>query len=167
MVLQTEEGAMKRHQEVLSMLRERAKGRTQEQAAAGARGRLRPDGYGVLRLAGRRHGFFLEYDRGTQDAASYRRKLDSHYAYRDSGRYAGDYQGFPAILFVTIDTDVEARIAGIARAVARGRIQPLPLLLTSEWRYRGDAARPAVSPGLLGRIWRTPDYPTRRPWPAS
>jgi hypothetical protein len=31
-------------------------------AAACARGRVRPDGYGVVRLGGSEHGFFLEFD---------------------------------------------------------------------------------------------------------
>jgi len=35
-------------------------------AAACARGRFRPDGYGCYRRAGSRFGFFLEYDRGTE-----------------------------------------------------------------------------------------------------
>ena len=32
-------------------------------AAACAHGRLRPDGYGLVRLGQRQHGFFLEFDR--------------------------------------------------------------------------------------------------------
>jgi hypothetical protein len=133
-------------------------------AAACARGRVRPDGYGVLRLGGRRHGFFLEYDRGTQDAAAYRRKLAAYAAYRDGGAFAADYAGFPTILLVTTDTGAEARIARHARAAA-GRGEPLPLLLTAEWRYRGDATRPAPPAGPLGPIWRAPRDPARRPWP--
>jgi hypothetical protein len=69
-------------------------------AVACARRRVRPDGYGVLRLDGRRHGFFLEYDRETQDAAAYRRKLAAYYSYRDTGHYALDYTDFLELLLV-------------------------------------------------------------------
>src|SRR6266852_4440196 len=44
-------------------------------AAACAHGRLRPDGYGVLRLGRRDYGFFLEFDRGTVQPAPLRAKL--------------------------------------------------------------------------------------------
>jgi hypothetical protein len=136
-------------------------------AVACARGRMRPDGYGVLRLDGRRHGFFLEYDRGTQDAAAYRRKLAAYYAYRDSGAFAADYAGFPALLLVTTDTDAEARVARYARAAAAGRAAPLPLLLTVEWRYRGGPWRRADPLGPLGPNWRTSDDRARRTWPGG
>jgi hypothetical protein len=133
-------------------------------AFACARGRVHPDGYGVLRRAGRRHGFFLEYDRGTARAGDYRAKLGAYYAYRDSGRYAADYAGFPVVLLVTTDTDAENRIAGYARAAADGAA-PLALLLTTEWRFRGAPGRPPDPAGPLGPIWRTPDDPKRRRWP--
>jgi hypothetical protein len=136
-------------------------------AVACARGRVRPDGYGVLRLNGRRHGFFLEYDRGTQDAAAYRRKLAAYYDYRDTGRFAQDYDGFPTLLVVSRDTDAESRFAGHARAAARGRVAPLPLLLTSEWRYLGAPGRPGDEEGPLGPIWRTPAGGPRRRWPRA
>ena len=87
-------------------------------AVACARGRVRPDGYGVLRLDGRRYGFFLEYDRGTQDAAAYRRKLAPTTPTATAGRSPRDYAGFPALLLVTTDTDAENRIAGYAGAAA-------------------------------------------------
>ena len=133
-------------------------------AIACARGRVHPDGYGVLRRGGRRHGFFLEYDRGTARAGDYRAKLGAYYAYRDSGRFAADYAGFPVVLLVTTDTDAENRIAGYARAAAGGAA-PLPLLLTTEWRFRGAPGRPPDPAGPLGPIWRTPDDRERRRWP--
>jgi hypothetical protein len=40
------------------------------------------------------------------------------------------------ILLVSTDTAAEARFARYARAAARSRGAPLPLLLTAEWRYR-------------------------------
>ncbi len=133
-------------------------------AVACARGRVRPDGYGVLRLDRHRYGFFLEYDRGTQDAAAYRQKLAAYCAYRDTGRYAADYAGFPAVLLVTVDTQAETRIAHYARTAAMNG-EPLPLLLTTEWRYSGDATRSAHPPGPLGPSWRAPDDASRRRWP--
>lgn len=134
-------------------------------AVACARGRLRPDGYGVLRAGGRRHGFFLEYDRGTQDAAAYCRKLAAYYAYRDSGCYRRDYDGFPTILIVTTATETENRIARYACAAAAGRGQPLPLLITCEWRYEWRALRRTGPAAPLGPVWRTPPDAARRPWP--
>jgi hypothetical protein len=72
-----------------------------------------------------------------------------YYEYRDSRRYRLHYDGFPQLLFITTDTDVERRIAAYAREAAAGRVAPLPLLLTAQWRYRG---RPGYAPppdGLL------------------
>ncbi|MDQ3701519.1 MAG: replication-relaxation family protein, partial [Chloroflexota bacterium] len=134
-------------------------------AVACARGHVRPDGYGVWARGDARHGFFLEYDRGTERGPAYRRKLGAYYDYRDSGRAARDYDGFPTILLVTPDTDVERRVAQVARAAAVGRTPELPLLLTCEWRFRGDVQRGAHLEGLLGPIWRTPESATRRCWP--
>jgi hypothetical protein len=41
------------------------------------------------------HGFFLEYDRGTEPARKYAAKFRAYYRYRDSGQAARDYDGFP------------------------------------------------------------------------
>jgi hypothetical protein len=133
--------------------------------AACTRGPVRPDGYAILRLRGRRFGFFLEYDRGTERPAHHLAKLDAYYAYRDTERYARDYDGFPTILVVASDTDAEQRIAAVAASSAVGRSVPLPLLLTCEWRYRGDGLRIAHPDGLLGPVWRAPESPRRRRWP--
>jgi hypothetical protein len=133
-------------------------------ALACARGRVRPDGYGVLRLGRRRHGFFLEYDRGTAHAGDYRAKLAAYDTYRDTGRFTRDYEGFPTILLVTTDTAIENRIAGYART-ATGRGAPPALFLTTEWRYRGARGRPGDPEGPLGPIWRTPAGAARRRWP--
>ena len=133
--------------------------------AACARGAVRPDGYAILRLRGRRFGFFLEYDRGTERPAQHLAKLDAYYGYRDTGRYARDYDGLPTILVVAHDTDAEQRLAAVGAAAAVGRPAPLPLLLTCEWRFRGDDGRDAHPEGLLGPIWRTPESPFRRAWP--
>jgi hypothetical protein len=47
-------------------------------AAACARGRFRPDGYGCYRRGGSRFGFFLEYDRGTERPGDYAAKLAAY-----------------------------------------------------------------------------------------
>jgi len=78
-------------------------------AAACARGRFRPDGYGSYRRAGSRFGFFLEYDRGTERPGDYAAKLAAYYRYRDSGSAARDYDGFPTLLLVSISDTAEAR----------------------------------------------------------
>jgi hypothetical protein len=61
--------------------------------AACAHGRLRPDGYGVLRLARREYAFFLEFDRGTVRPAPLRAKFAAYHRYLASARAARDYDG--------------------------------------------------------------------------
>ncbi len=133
-------------------------------AAAGSRGHLRPDGYGVYRHQGRSVGFFLELDRGTMNRRDYLRKFAAYHRYHGTGRFARDYQGFPTILVVTTTNTAEERIARAARLAAIGRQATLPLLLTCRWRL-DDPSNPE---GLLGPIWRTPEAACddRRRWPA-
>ena len=64
-------------------------------AAACERRRCKPDGYGCYVRNGVAHGFFLEYDRGTEPARKYAAKFRAYYRYRDSGQAARDYDGFP------------------------------------------------------------------------
>jgi hypothetical protein len=120
-------------------------------AAACNRRRVHPDGYGMLRLQGQLHGFFLEYDRGTMSARDYASKWAAYYDYRDSRDFENDYDGFPTILVVTTDSAVEEIIARTVRAASVGRLPMLPVLLTSEWRITRD---PTNSHGMLGPIWR-------------
>lgn len=127
-------------------------------AAACARGRVRPDGYGLLRRGGRLFGFFLEYDRGTMRSRDYGRKFGAYYHYRERGLYARDYEGFPTILVVTIPA-AEARIAKAARKAEIGRVPPLPILLTTRDLLDRDPL------GMLGPVWRTPTGVERRQWP--
>ncbi len=129
-------------------------------AAACARGAVRPDGYGVVRGQERPAGFFLEYDRGTMRARDYRRKFAGYHAYCESGRFRRDYDGFPTILVVTTGPGAEERIARAVRATGVEREPPLPVLLTTEGWIDGQPE------GLLGPIWRTPDSPARRRWPS-
>jgi hypothetical protein len=134
-------------------------------AAACSRRRIRPDGYGMIRLRGQLHGFFLEYDRGTMSARDYGEKWAAYFDYRDSRAFEHDYDGFPAILVVTTGNAVEERIARTVRAVSVGRSPTLPILLTSEWRVTRDPSNPR---GLLGSIWRMPWARSRERtgWPA-
>ncbi|HET8630722.1 MAG TPA: replication-relaxation family protein [Thermomicrobiales bacterium] len=127
-------------------------------AAACARGLVRPDGYGLLRRGGRLFGFFLEYDRGTMRHRDYARKFAAYHRYRERGLYARDYEGFPALLVVTIPA-AEGRIAGAVRDAAIGRGPPLPVLLTTGARLEREPL------GMLGPVWRTATDDGLRHWP--
>lgn len=118
----------------------------------------------MIRLAGRRHGFFLEYDYGTMSARDYGEKWARYDDYRDSRAFEQDYDGYPTILVVTTDKTAEERIARSARAASVGRWAPLPMLLTCAWRIFRD---PANQHGLLGPIWRGPHdaFDERCRWP--
>jgi hypothetical protein len=119
-------------------------------AAACERGRCKPDGYGRYVRAGSSYGFFLEYDRGTERAAQYGRKLDAYYDYRDRGRAAHEYEGFPTVLVVTTQPVAEERIAEQAYlAWQRRGVSPLPVLVTTVAHIQ------AHPEGILGPVWRT------------
>jgi hypothetical protein len=120
-------------------------------AAACERSRCKPDGYGCYMRDGVSHGFFLEYDRGTEPTRKYAAKFRAYYAYRDSGQAARDYRGFPAVLFVTTELSAEQRICEQAyRAWYVRGTEPLPVLVTTTNRIANDRE------GILGRVWRTP-----------
>jgi hypothetical protein len=124
---------------------------TWRSAAACARGRLRPDGYVMIECGGNAQGFFLEYDRGTESRRDYRRKLAAYHEYAANGRFRQDYEGFPAVLIVSVSDVAEQRIAEAARAVAVRRDHRLTVLLMTEWRLRRDPRNPD---GWFGPIWR-------------
>ena len=118
--------------------------------AACERRHCKPDSYGCYVRSGVPHGFFLEYDRGTEPSGKYAAKFRAYYRYRDSGQSARDYDGFPTLLFVTTEQSAEDRIAEQAyRAWFIRSSEPLPILLTTTARI---AAHPE---GILGPIWRT------------
>jgi hypothetical protein len=121
----------------------------QSPAESSRRG-LYPDGYGMYRRGGKLHGFFLEYDRGSEKPAQYLKKFGAYYDFRDTGRFEQDYAGVPTILVVTTGNAAENRIARAAQAASVGRTCPLRILLTTEWRAKRDPE------GYLGRVWRTP-----------
>ena len=120
-------------------------------AAACERGRCKPDGYGCYVRHGLKYGLFLEYDRGTESRRQYAGKFRAYYRYRDSGQAERDYDGFPTLLYITIDPVAEYRIAEEAyRAWAMRNCDPLPVLVTTTERIG------ASDEGIIGRIWRTP-----------
>ncbi len=122
-------------------------------AATCAERMIRPDAYGVYRRGGVPFGFFLEYDRGTMNTRDYRAKFSRYYTYRDRYLFKRQYTGMPTILVVTKDNATEERIAETVNAVGVGRLPPLPILLTCEWRITRD---PGNTEGLLGRVWLAP-----------
>ena len=129
-------------------------------AAACAHGRMRPDGYGLLRLGRREYGFFLEFDRATVRPAALRAKFASYHRYRVSARAAREYDGFPTILVVTRGPGAEDRIADAVLTVDAGEARPLTVLLTT----MGFLA--SMEGGPFGPIWRTPLLADRRhTWP--
>jgi hypothetical protein len=132
---------------------------TWQSAAARARGALRPDGYVMVDDGQTGFGCFLEYDRGTESARDYRRKFRAYYRYRDTGRAARDYDGFPTILVITSAPGPEERIAKALRSVFVGHDPALPLLLTTVGWIKGQPE------GVLGPIWRDPWSERRRCWP--
>jgi DNA-binding MarR family transcriptional regulator len=124
-------------------------------AAACARGRFRPDGYGCYRRRVARFGFFLEFDRGTEKSREYAAKLETYYRYRDTGTARRDYIGFPVALVVTTSELAEDRFAHQAYlAQQRHGGTPISLFLTTTSRIQ------AHRDGVLGTVWRGPG---RRP----
>jgi hypothetical protein len=131
-------------------------------AAACARGAARPDAYGLYRREGRLYGFFLEYDRGTEDLRDYLRKFNAYYHYWLTERYRADYTSLPTILVVTTSTTAEERIARAVRLAAQGRHAPLPILVTAP--SSGDDSPQEVA--WLEPIWWNPNRAgtPRRRW---
>lgn len=128
-------------------------------AAACERRQCKPDGYGCYVRNGMMHGFFLEFDRGTESRRKYATKFGAYYRYRDSSDAKRDYDGFPTLLFVTTEPVAEERIAEEAlRALLVRSTAALPVLTTTTERIIGD------EDGVLGPIWRTPECTTRRRW---
>jgi hypothetical protein len=126
-------------------------------AAASAHGRLRPDGYGVLRIGRKLYGFFLEYDRGTMRPTRLRAKFAAYQGYRASSLAARVYGGFPTILVVAATSGAQARLVRAARALSPGFGGPLPVLFTTEALLATCPDQP---------IWRTfSERLSRLVWP--
>src|SRR5712691_4405780 len=129
-------------------------------AAACAHGRLRPDGYGVLRLGRREYGFFLEFDRGTVRPAALRAKFAAYHRYLVSARAARDFDGPPSILVVTAGPASEDRVVDAVLAAEVGQPRRLPLLLTTVDRLT------TAEHGPFDCVWRIPGvHKGRRAWP--
>ncbi len=129
-------------------------------AAACARGRVRPDGYGLVRLGRREHGFFLEFDRGTVHSAALRAKFAAYHRYRASAAAERDYDGFPTVLVVTTGPGGEQRIVDAVRSAGAGLASSLPVLVTTVGWISSDFGGP------FGSIWRDAEGGLRRSWPA-
>jgi len=128
-------------------------------AAACARGRFRPDGYGCYRRGAWQFGFFLEYDRGTERSRHYAAKLATYYRHRDSGAYARDYRSFPTLLVVTTSEPAEERFAHEAYlAQQRYGGMPLRVFLTTTDRIQSQPH------GALGSAWRSAQSSVRVSW---
>ena len=127
-------------------------------AAACERNYCKPDGYGCYVRDGLPHGFFLEYDRGTERGRHYAAKLRAYHRYRDTGQATRDYRGFPTVLFVTTHPLAEERVANLSyRAAFIRATEPLPILTTT-------AELISTNPeGILGPIWRTVPGPESSP----
>jgi hypothetical protein len=145
-------------------------------AAACARGRSRPDGYGLLQVERREHGFFLEFDRGTVHPAALRAKFAAYQRY-ESGVWAPrDYETFPAILVVTAGPGSEQRVVDAVRAANAWQASPLAVLATTvgvdRQRFPGtirfDLARPQtwntaeLAGGRSGQLVADRSWTTRR-----
>jgi len=129
-------------------------------AAACAYGRLRPDGYGILRLGRHEYGFFLEFDRGTVRSAPLRAKFGAYHRYLASARAARDFDGPPSILVVTTGPGAEDRVADAVLAADVGQQRRLPLLVTTV----GLLA--TAEEGPFDAVWRTPGIRgDRQRWP--
>jgi hypothetical protein len=129
-------------------------------AAACAHGRLRPDGYGVLRLGQRDYGFFLEFDRGTVRPAPLRAKFAAYHRYLASARAPRDFDGPPSILVVTAGPAAEDRVVDAVLAADVGHARRLLLLVTTVGRLI------TAEHGPLDCVWRIPGgHNGRRAWP--
>jgi hypothetical protein len=130
-------------------------------AAACARGRMRPDGYGLLCVGRREYGFFLEFDRGTVRPAALRAKFAAYHRYQVSPRADRDYDGFPTIVAVTTGPGAEQRIVDAVRAAAAGHVGRSPILVTTLGWINSDAEGP------FGAIWLDPHRGGRHRWPGT
>jgi hypothetical protein len=129
-------------------------------AAACAHGRMRPDGYGLVRLGRREYGFFLEFDRGTVRSAPLRAKFVAYHRYLASARAAREFDGLPSVVIVTAGPGAEDRLADAVMAAEVGQPRRLPLLLTTV-----DLLTTSEH-GPFDCVWRMPGvHSGRRAWP--
>ncbi len=111
-------------------------------------GLVRPDGHGLWSADGRRVGFWLEYDTGTEPLLRVVAKLG------DYGRLGGTPWALPVLFYVP----GPRREANLANVLAR---TPLParLVVATTNHQHSDA----TDRGPAGPIWRAPDDAARVP----
>jgi hypothetical protein len=127
-------------------------------AAACALGRMRPDGYGLLRLGRREYGFFVEFDRGTVHASALRAKFGAYVRYRSTPMAVRVFDGFPITLVITSGPASERRVTEAVRAVSGGAEIRFPVLVTTiGWLETNPGA-------LWQRIWFDAIHARRRAW---
>jgi hypothetical protein len=126
--------------------------------AACARGRLRPDGYGLVRVGGQPHGFFLEFDRGTMRPGQLRAKFVAYQRYMVGRDATRAFDGLPTILVVTTGPTSERRLAAALGAADGGQVVPLSALLTTTGWLEASPLGP------FGPVWRTALSASRRTW---
>ena len=130
-------------------------------AAACARGRMRPDGYGLLRLGPREYGFFVEFDRGTVHPRALRAKFAAYFRYLSTPIAVRDFHGFPITFVITSGPAGEQRITDAVRAVSGGAEIQFPILVTTTgWLESNPGA-------VWERIWLDPIHARRRVWPVA
>jgi hypothetical protein len=128
-------------------------------AAACVWGRMRPDGYGLLRLGPREYGFFVEFDRGTVHPRALRSKFAAYHRYKSTPMAARYFDGFPITRVTTTGPAGEQRVLEAVRAVCVGEASRVPVLVTTIGWLQSDRG------AIWGRIWRDPIDSRRRAWP--
>jgi hypothetical protein len=102
-------------------------------------GRLRPDGYGIVRLGRRERGFFMDFDRSTVRPSALRTKFAAYVRSRASARAAGEYDAFPCVLLASEHPGGERRAMAALSAIVTARAEPAVFFTTTT---------------LLARSWR-------------
>ncbi|MFN8482972.1 MAG: replication-relaxation family protein [Anaerolineae bacterium] len=148
--------------------RARAEGRDERvivwrSAAQCGQGMIRPDGYGVYTIAGKRHSFWLEYDRGTMRQPALQAKFEAYAEYHERRLYRRDYANMPALLIVTQRAADEARILDALQAAGLGNDNGFAIWLTNEATVHSQNN----GEGMRGPIWQRVGSRTleRSRWP--
>jgi len=77
---------------------------------------LIPDGYAEMEAESKKHAFFIEADRGTENRAAWQQKVEAYLSYAASGSFAGRFglQQFRVLVIA----NSESRISSISTATA-------------------------------------------------
>jgi Replication-relaxation len=128
-----------------------------QNATACGQGRVRPDGYGLIRLGRREYGFFVEFDRGTVRPSALRAKFAAYVRYRASERAAREYDGFPSLLVVSEHPGGERRAMEALWAVVASQLEPAVFFTTAA----------LLAQGFSHAIWRRVGTAHHCRWPES